>query len=314
LPSSFVTTLFAMSSSLKEGLKCHMADDSLIKGWEVAKRTCNGRERGPLRKAAREVNAIRNSVLEGSASEATNRKYVIAIQTLYSELAKAGEQDFDGMLGEALGWLEAQDTGTFEHRLPVPAPLTSEQLAALERIRDYRFTNSPGHIGRAIDRDLRLATEIAKEVRAGLAAMSNVKNGEELLTATSSYVDAADRFCAELAHAGEPDFDGLLRQAVLVLDSAPGKDGKEDAPMTSKETSGGKRTNEEGKGKKGGKQNGKGAKGGGKSKGGYGHGKTNNYSAKGNSGYWESPGKGESKKRRWHAKDAAWPDETSWGA
>jgi len=72
-----------MSSSLQEALTRHMADDSLIKGWEVAKRTCNGRERGPLRKAAREVNAIRSSVLEGKASDATNQKYVTAIENLH---------------------------------------------------------------------------------------------------------------------------------------------------------------------------------------------------------------------------------------
>merc|ERR1712039_526665 len=127
------------------------------------------------------------------------------------------------MLGEALGWLEAQDKGEMEQRLPVPAALTADQSAALERIRDYRFTNCPGHIGRAIDRDLTVATEIAKEVRAGLIAMKAASNQEDLAATTQLYVDAADRFCAELARAGEPDFDGLLRQCVIVLDSAPGE-------------------------------------------------------------------------------------------
>merc|ERR1712048_89309 len=112
------------------------------------------------------------------------RKYVMAIETLHKELAQAGEQDFDGMLGEALGWLEAQESGDVEQRLPVPAALTKDQIASLEKIREYRFTNSPGHIGRAIDRDLRAATEIAKEVRAGLAAMKAASNETDLVLAT----------------------------------------------------------------------------------------------------------------------------------
>jgi hypothetical protein len=174
-----------------------------------------------LRKAAREVNAIRAKALVEAPSAATQSKYIDAIETLQEELAKAKEQDFDGMLNEALGLLKAQKSGSTAQRLPIPAALTKEQRSVLERIRDYRFTNSPGHIGKAIDRDLRKATEIAKEVRAGLAAMAAASGAEELRAATAMYADAADRFAEELRRAGEPDFDGLLRQAVLVLDSAP---------------------------------------------------------------------------------------------
>lgn len=298
-----------------------MADDTLIKGWEVARRTCNGRERGPLRKAAREVNAIRNLVLEGKASDTTNHKYVKAIETLYSELAKAGEQDFDGMLGEALNWLQAQQTGELESRLPVPVALNTDQIAALERIRDYRFTNSPGHIGRAIDRDLRAATETAKEVRAGLAAMKKADNPEDLVIATKLYVEAADRFCAELAQAGEPDFDGLLRQAVLVLDSAPGMS-KKGSITASHDPVCATKTNE-GISTKGSKSIGKGGKRGSSSKGGGKYGDRRHhdepYSSHHTKSYfpgdhWQNSGKGEPKNRRWHAKDSAWPDEASWGA
>lgn len=213
-----------MADGLQEALERHLANDDLIKGWEAERRICNGRGRAPLRKAAREVNAIREPVLAGKASAAAQRKYVVTIETLYTELAKAHEQDFDGMLKEASGWLKAQHSGATEQRLPIPAELTTEQRAALERIRDYRFINSPGHVGRAIDRDLRLATEIAKDVRAGLSAMAASNDAEELVAATALYVDAADRFAVELRRAGEPDFDGLLRQAVLVLDGAPAQD------------------------------------------------------------------------------------------
>lgn len=294
-----------------------MADDTLIKGWEVAKRTCNGRERGPLRKAAREVNGIRNSVLEGKASDAMIRKYLAAVETLHNELAKAGEQDFDGMLGEALEWFKATEEGDLAHRLPVPAELTAEQIAALERIRDYRFTNSPGHIGRAIDRDLRIATELAKEVRAGLSAMTAAASREELEIATKSYVDAADHFCAELARAGEPDFDGLLRQAVLVLDSAPGMANKISS-TPSQVTPDGSSIREVGKSKKGSKSCGKGTKDGGKLTG---HKKGDNYASNSNAKgsrntYYGSSGKGEAKQRTWYPKVSvsAWPDERSWGA
>jgi hypothetical protein len=302
-------------ASIAEALNGHLADDTLIKGWEVARRTCNGRERGPLRKAAREVNSIRNSVLEGKAAAATNRKYTEAIQALYSELSKAGEQDFDGMLGEALGWLEAQEAadGVGRQRLPVPAALTRDQALALERIREYRFTNSPGHIGRAIDRDLRVATEIAKEVRGGLAAMMAAApaEGKELAAATQVYVDAADRFCAELKKAGEPDFDGLLRQAVLVLDSAPGKDKK----GIVSEFKGGAAAAEVGKSKRGSKGCGKNAKGYGGHREGY---ASTYFTSSGAAGYhdgknWDSLGKSETKKRTWYSKEA-WPDESSWGA
>merc|ERR1712048_474283 len=88
----------------------------------------------------------------------------------------------------------------------------------------------------------------------------------DLVVATKSYVDAADLFCAELAHAGEPDFDGLLRQAVLVLDSAPGMANK--ATSTLRQDS----ASESGKARKGGKGSSKGSKGSGKYGGGSRHG------------------------------------------
>lgn len=237
-----------MADSLQVKLECHMANDELIKGWEVARRICNGRDRGPLRKAAREVNAIRAKALAEAPSVATQSKYIDAIETLYEELAKAKEQDFDGMLNEALSLLKAQKSGSTAQHVPIPAALTKEQRSALERIRDYRFTNSPGHIGKAIDRDLRKATEIAKEVRAGLAAMAAASGAEELRAATAIYADAADRFAEELRRAGEPDFDGLLRQAVLVLDSAPMDDDTGMETDEARNRSGEKRRKGSGKG------------------------------------------------------------------
>jgi len=210
-----------MRDALQEVLAQHMSNDDLIKGWEANRRICIGRDRGPLRKASRDVNAIREGVLAGKVSEAGKRKYLTCIETLHIELAKAQEQDFDGMLGEALAWLKARETGSMDARLPTPAALTDDQKEALERVRDYRFINSPGHVGRAIDRDLRLATNIAKEIRVGLASMASAANEQDLVSATGTYVDAVDRFTKALRQAGEPDFDGLLRQAVLILDSAP---------------------------------------------------------------------------------------------
>jgi len=211
------------------------------------------------------------------------------------------------MLGEGLAWLDARNKGDLEQRLPVPAALTAEQVAALERIREYRFTNSPGHIGRAIDRDLRVATEIAKEVRAGLAAMKAAGNQEDLAAATNLYVDAADRFCKELAHAGEPDFDGLLRQSVIVLDSAPCLS-KKGILKASKENSDGKGANEAWKGNKGGKGSRKGAKGNGKSGDGYYCGNRNYNGASYQSNSWET------NKRTWYSKSSYWADDASWGA
>lgn len=288
-----------------------MADDTLIKGWEVAKRTCNGRARAPLRAAARDVNAIRESVLAGTASESTCSSYLVKIETLYKEMAKAGEQDFDGMLKEALGWIEAKKDGTLGERLPTPSALTPGQTAALERIRDYRFTNSPGHIGKAIDRDLRVATEIAKEVRAGLSAMAAAAGQDELVVATATYVDAADRFCSELARAGEPDFDGLLRQAVLVLDSAPGGQGAKGNSGGGKK-GGGKGRGDGGKGLKG--DGGKGWKG--EDKGWKGSGKAGKRGGKFVGGYNDRPDPmyegGNGPNRRWQSKAAKYtePDES----
>eukprot|EP00929_Paragymnodinium_shiwhaense_P121330 TRINITY_DN93521_c0_g1_i1.p1 TRINITY_DN93521_c0_g1~~TRINITY_DN93521_c0_g1_i1.p1 ORF type:complete len:324 (+),score=61.73 TRINITY_DN93521_c0_g1_i1:83-973(+) len=208
-----------MATRLMMDLEGHLANDDLVKGWEATRRTCIGRARGPLRQAARNVNAVRSEdVLAGQASAAAQRRYVSCIEALHRELEKAGEQDFDGMLREALDWLTAKQNG-YTHKLPATAELTEAQVRVRERIRDYRFINSPGHVGRAVDRDLRKATDIAKQVRTGFRALhESAGDVGELLKATAQYVDASGRFCEELRHAGEPDFDGLLRQAVMVLD------------------------------------------------------------------------------------------------
>merc|ERR1712048_670517 len=128
----------------------------------------------------------------------------------------------------------------------------------------------------------------------------------DLVLATKSYVDAADRFCAELTHAGEPDFDGLLSQAVLVLDSAPGMANK------AKATPSKDHVNESGKSRETSKSSGKGSKGDGKYAGGYGQGETYSlgYSKGNQGGHWNNYGKGE-KKRTWYSKDSAWPHEAS---
>merc|ERR1711972_161892 len=103
--------------------------------------------------------------------------------------------------------------------------------------------------------------------------MSAAGDHSDLATATKSYVDAADRFCKELARAGEPDFDGLLRQAVLVLDSAPGA-GTNSGIIAPREALGGKGASKSGTGGKGGSKSGdkSGGKSGGKGKGGKAHG------------------------------------------
>jgi len=314
-----------MPDALMEALAAHMANDDLIKGWEATRRICIGRDRGPLRKASRDVNTIRETVLTGKASEAAKRKYLNCIESLHIELSKAQEQDFDGMLREALGWLEARETGALDVRLPTPACLTESQKEALERIRDYRFTNSPGHVGVAVDRDLRLATKIAKELRVELAAISTAVEEEDLAAATANYVDAADRFSKELRRAGEPDFDGLLRQAVLVLDSAPTvgeRRIRQNQPQgqTEKDT-----IHDSGNGmnrrwKEGGKQGQRDDEsysstyyGG--TKNGYSHDRSQwatSWDANWSSG-WNGAEENASRRRRWHAKKAP-SDQDWWGA
>ena len=96
--------------TLIQGIGKHCNNDSLIKGWEVEKRTCNGRARTKLRAAARNIRkqikaASQSQTFDAHSLSNGELKYLNAIETLWHELSHAGEQDFDSYLKDGLDWI-----------------------------------------------------------------------------------------------------------------------------------------------------------------------------------------------------------------
>ena len=125
-------------ADLRERLSAHITSTAYIKGWEVDKRKCVGAKRASLRRAARQAKTF------STGSWNTQRQR--AVEKLMTELAAAGEADFDGMLSEALemlssladrepdgaggGGLTAAVSSLFAAVAPPPPQMPSDGLAA----------------------------------------------------------------------------------------------------------------------------------------------------------------------------------------
>jgi len=201
-----------------EVLRAHCNDDSLIKGWEADRRICVGRDRAALRAAAKDVRqkAFKTGRIASAKANVSKRLsrqewlYVEALQWLHMEMAKAQESDFDCMLKDGLDWLE-EHLGFKAKNLKCVTASVYDRVGRdlLRRLKEQRAS---GHRGKAIDRDLRHATVLHGEL---CKAWALVDDSEESQLA---YLGAAEAFMVELAKAGEPDFDGKLRQAINYLE------------------------------------------------------------------------------------------------
>lgn len=114
----------------------------------------------------------------------------------------------------------------------IPGAVDKNALPGLiQRIKQHR---NSGHKGRAIDRDLTKATEHAKTAKdrwqemqkAAHHAVKNNKNdvilsndAQKLLELQRAYISQIVRLLAELQKWGEPDFDGMLRNALNFLEN-----------------------------------------------------------------------------------------------
>mmetsp|Transcript_102479 Transcript_102479/g.182051 ORF Transcript_102479/g.182051 Transcript_102479/m.182051 type:complete len:603 (+) Transcript_102479:136-1944(+) len=198
---------------LQAVLERHLSKD-LIKGWEAHLRTCIRKDRLPLRQAHKAANAASEHWHNaGNVSEASRQDYFAKIRLLHYHLERAGESDFDGLLQEALTCLQISDG-----KLPALPALQGEEAAALERIWKHRFGGVGKYKGLAHERDLRQATKLAELVRSSLQRLLAADPPSQE-AARSAYVSAADALRAEIAVRGEVDFDGLMRQAVRVLET-----------------------------------------------------------------------------------------------
>ena len=166
------------------------------------------------------------------------RLYFGSLQKLYAELLRAQEQDFDAHLRDGLEWCVAvrarilESTGATNNRtsgilittptiLPAVAQTSfgdANVQALLERLHRHRGS---GHRGKAIDRDLAQATVHAEETRAHWREMQVIAakpdKGMALEKLQLKYLEAVMKLLAELEKEGEPDFDGLLRNAINFL-------------------------------------------------------------------------------------------------
>eukprot|EP00746_Dinoflagellata_sp_MGD_P165332 gnl/MRDRNA2_/MRDRNA2_94537_c0_seq1.p1 gnl/MRDRNA2_/MRDRNA2_94537_c0~~gnl/MRDRNA2_/MRDRNA2_94537_c0_seq1.p1 ORF type:complete len:271 (-),score=53.12 gnl/MRDRNA2_/MRDRNA2_94537_c0_seq1:146-958(-) len=204
--------------SFTEQLRVHCNDDSLIKGWEVGRRICNGRDRAALRAAAKDVRqksfkTQKSAVPQRHVSRVLSRQeslYVEALQWLHTELAKAQESDFDCMLKDGLEWLEER-LGFKEKDMKCVAASVYNRVGRdlLQRLKDQRTS---GHRGKAIDRDLRHATVLHSKVCEAWAVVDGTEESQLF------YLQAVEAFLVELSKRGEPDFDGKLRQAINFLE------------------------------------------------------------------------------------------------
>ena len=190
-----VATMEVAAESLSQRLRNHLGDSTLLKGWEVDKRTCVGAKRASLRKAAREAKRL--------ATVGPFEKRQRAVEVLLTELAKAGEADFDGLLSEALAAFAA----------PAVAPATASAKV------DTVIQAAEKHLQRGDvkkeKRDYSTAEGLAEKTRAAardyVAAMAHADQMK------AAYAMQVDSLRDELEAIGEGDFDGLLRQAVSTL-------------------------------------------------------------------------------------------------
>jgi hypothetical protein len=244
-------------------LHAHMENDALIKGWEADKRIlCNGKQRAPLRAAARDIrmkaviaNVKRAETDEqrraiaamGRAEHASllppERAYLTCIGKLYDELAKAYEQDFDAHLRDGLEWCaEVQSrllsgkrnsgSRACENEIiltatPTILPAVFEQVQGKRLLADLHSHRASGHHGRAIDRDLKEATCCASKARELWRKMQDISGTMGAIDGTSSdlqqmqldYISWISKLLVQLRREGEPDFDGMLRNAINFLEN-----------------------------------------------------------------------------------------------
>lgn len=214
-------TAGAKMRALHTKLERHCSDDSLIKGWEVERRTCNGKARGALRTAAREIRgkaaAAQRMAAQPMLWTPADAQYLAAIEQLHVELAKAREQDFDSLLKDGYDWLTAKldkasqaDSGVSAETWERHTKMCTELLAQLKQHRAH------GQHGRAADRDMRKAVKWADKTRVAWAQIGILGEPREDLEV--AYLRAVEGLLEELAHEGEADFDGLLRNAVNFLE------------------------------------------------------------------------------------------------
>jgi len=202
--------------SLVRDIGQHCNDDTLIKGWEVERRTCNGRARGKLRAAARNIRKQRKAASQNRTGGVRNLSpselnYLSAIETLWRELAKAGEQDFDSYLKDGLDWITSKLQ---------PSEIVIKQISTQTVSKNKQFCKNllqklkmDRRHGVAADRDLRKATELADECRSLYCNLDENSGADDEL----KYLERVSRLCDELAKEGESDFDGLIRKALKFL-------------------------------------------------------------------------------------------------
>ena len=203
-------TVVASEADLKKALADHLSNPSFIRGWEVDKRTCIGAMRQSLRKAARDAKSFRTT------SGRKGQRWLKAIDRLQRALAAAGEADFDGLLKEALDALEACASGIDTER--------GVCLAAEAHIKRGDL-----HKGK---REYADAEALASAVRTAHSAYAEV--AAEARAKRAAYATAVDKLRVELEAIGEGDFDGLMRQAVSVLQQQPVEEGElvHETPLT----------------------------------------------------------------------------------
>ena len=202
---------------LRDAITRHLARDDLVRGWEAARRTCVGAARAPLRAAAHRARSASDAVRAGGSVP----HHRSCIARLFGALQVAGESDFDGLLQEVASCGQLAHGADGRAGLPIAMawPLSVTQVATLERARAHRYHGS--YKGVAAERDLHRAIMAAKDVRSALAALADSRRQSiaARAEATEAYVCAIDALRAEAARAGELDMDGLLRQAVQLLDA-----------------------------------------------------------------------------------------------
>jgi len=202
--------------TLIQSIGKHCNDDTLIKGWEVEKRTCNGRARKKLRAAARN---IRKQIKAASQSPTIGKKclsnaelnYLGAIETLWHELSNAGEQDFDSYLKDGLDWIISKIQPTENLIVQISSDTIAKHGRFCKNLLQ-KLQQDRRH-GVAADRDLTKAATLANECR-NLFSSLDTDSGAD---GEFKYIDCVSRLCEELAKEGESDFDGLLRKAMKFL-------------------------------------------------------------------------------------------------
>jgi len=238
-------------TSLIDKLEVHMADDTLVKGWEADKRILkNGKQRGPLRAAARDIrpkapkaNAKRaeteeqrlqiSAAANGSATNLLPAElaYLSCIEKLHHELWLGYEQDFDAHLRDGLEWSQAVRARISPELAPAtlsqsstPAVLADVfELDGQKLLAELHAQRGAGHRGRAIDRDLKEATRCHGEAQALWRKMQGYPStceGIDLPTLHNvqvEYLAWVRKLLVELQREGEPDFDGMLRNCINFL-------------------------------------------------------------------------------------------------